>query len=251
MLTNPPAPPMRPPEPRQDAASQPRPQVPSSDAPGSRGIAIFDLHGALTTRDSFLAFLLTFGRRHRRYASLMRTPPRLASYLARRIRDEQLKEALIRDYLAGCDAEQVAEHAGWFCDCWLPRFLHPIGFPLLEAHRARGDRLVLLSAGPSVFVPRIAAALGIAEVVCTTIATDAGRWTGTIVGGNCKGGRKLERLQAHLRVSHPPPQSFAYGDSRSDRFVLEWVEHGAWIRRRKMCPLQSTTRFPVRPKETA
>jgi HAD superfamily phosphoserine phosphatase-like hydrolase len=163
----------------------------------------------------------------------------LAAYLTRRIRDDQLKQALIRDYLACCDAEHVAEHAAWFCQRWLPRFLHPVGVPLLEAHRACGDRLVLLSAGPSVFVPQVAATLGIAEVICTTIEQEAGRWTGTIVGGNCKGGRKLQRLQDYLGGSQPPPRSFAYGDSRSDRFVLEWVEHGVWIRRRRWMPYQT------------
>ena len=204
------------------------------------GVAIFDLDGTLTTRDTFLAFLLTFGRRYRRWGAVARTPPRLAAYLAKLYPDYRLKQALIVDYLSAVDPESVAEHRRWFCDHWLPRRLHPIGMPLLRAHHARGDRVILLSASPDVFVPEVARVLGIDEVLCTRIERRGEGWTGRIVDGNCKGRRKLEVIRGHLGCESAPPNSYAYGDSAGDRHVLQWVRYGAWVRRRRLQPLATS-----------
>lgn len=210
------------------------------DGLSAAGVAIFDLDGTLTTRDTFLAFLLTFGRRYRRWAALARTPPRLAAYLARLCPDYRLKQALIVDYLASVDPERVAEHRRWFCAHWLPRRLHPVGMALLRGHRQRGDRVILLSASPDIFVPHVAAELGIDEVLCTRIERRGDGWSGRMVDGNCKGARKLEVIRDYLGCDAAPPRSYAYGDSPGDRYVLQWVEHGAWIRRRRLQPLTAS-----------
>ena len=208
---------------------------------------IFDLDGTLTIRDSFLAFLLSFGRRHACYAALSRTPFRLAAHLSKIVPDYQLKQSLIADFLGSFDTEIVAHHVDWFCNSWLQGALHPVGMALLEAHRSRGDRIILLSASPNIFVPKVASSIGITESVCTQIAIQDGRWTGHIVDGNCKGTMKLKRIQDYLGSDVAPQDSFAYGDSHSDRFVLNWVEHAALIRRRRIEPVGDSTSsvFPV------
>ncbi len=205
----------------------------------SPATAIFDLDGTLTTRDSFLAYLLTFGRRHRRYASLLRTPFRLSAYLAKVIPDHRLKQDLIVDFFSQIDPFLIESHTRWFCESWLPHRLHPVGSLLLEKHRRRGDRIILLSASPDIFVPSVAKSLGIDETVCTRIERLEGMVVGRIIGGNCKGLRKVAALQEYLNTSDPPDQSYAYGDSPSDRFVLEWVRYGAWIRRHRIAPLRA------------
>lgn len=204
----------------------------------SPATAIFDLDGTLTTRDSFLAYLLTFGRRHRRYASLLRTPFRLSAYLGKLIPDHRLKEDLIVDFFSKVDPDVIESHTRWFCESWLPHRLHPVGNILLEKHRKRGDRVILLSASPDIFVPSVAKSLGIDETVSTRIERLEGMVVGRIIGGNCKGIRKVEALQEYLKASVPPDQSYAYGDSPSDRFVLEWVRYGAWVRRNRLEPLR-------------
>lgn len=200
--------------------------------------AIFDLDGTLTTRDSFLAYLLTFGRRNRRYASLLRTPLRISAYLGKVTPDYRLKQDLIGDFFAQVDPVVIDSHTRWFCENWLPRRLHPVGKSLLEKHRRRGDRVILLSASPDIFVPSVAKALGIDETVCTRIERQGGRVMRRILAGNCKGIKKVEAMQEYLGSPDPPDRSYAYGDSRSDRFVLEWVRYGAWVRRRQMVPLR-------------
>ncbi|WP_164103319.1 HAD-IB family hydrolase [Candidatus Laterigemmans baculatus] len=212
----------------------------------SRPLAIFDLDGTLTTRDSFLAYLISFGRRFSRYRAIAGMPFLLSGYLGKLLKDYELKQRLIQNFIAGVEPEWIHEHNQWFCEQWLPRHLHPVGHRLLQGHHRQSHRVILLSASPNIFVPCIAASLGIEEVVCTRVRQLEGIWQGQLEGQNCKGREKLAALQQRLALSERPSGSYSYGDSRSDLPVLSWVEHGAWVRRRDFRPLSGVSRsvFP-------
>ena len=203
-----------------------------------RPLAIFDLDGTLTRRDSFLPFLISFGCRHARYGSLVGLPFTVGAYACRLMADHAAKERLLVSFLKNVPLETIEEHATWFCRTWLPRNLHLVGFRLLRWHQTAGHRTLLLSASPDVYVRRIARTLGIEEVVCTRTQTRDALCLGTLDGSNCKGLQKLEMLQAHLKSATAPRHSYAYGDSRHDQPVLEWVRHGHLIRRNAHIPLR-------------
>lgn len=209
----------------------------------STPLAVFDLDGTLTTRDSFVAYLVTFGRRHARYRALASMPFWLGAYVGKLMKDYQLKQRLIRSFVAGVDSHAIQEHTEWFCQYWLPRHLHPVGHHLLQQHLRQQHRVILLSASPDIFVPKVAFELGIEEVICTRVRQLDGVWQGELDGLNCKGAEKLASLQRYLGSTHRPSGSFSYGDSKSDLAVLSWVEHGAWIRRKDFVPLDGTDRL--------
>lgn len=210
-------------------------------------IAIFDLDGTLTTRDSFLGYLLTFGRRYSRHRAMATLPLWIAGYLGKTLKDYQLKQKLIANFIVGADPDAISEHTAWFCDNWLPRHLHPVGNQLLQGHFQQQHRVILLSASPNIFVPQVAKALGIQEVVCTQVKQAGGVWQGELEGRNCKGEQKLVRIQSYLESQDEPVGSYSYGDSKSDLPLLSWVEHGAWIRRKDFVPIGDSPRsvFPT------
>ena len=208
--------------------------------------AVFDLDGTLTTKDSFVAFLLTFGVRFSRYAGLATMPVWITVYLARMMKDYELKQRLIADFIAGFDPSAIEEHTAWFCENWLPRHLHPVGHALLQGHLRKGHRVILLSASPDIFVPQIAQTFGINEVICTRVKRIDGVWQGELDGPNCKGEEKLNAIRRWLGVHDAPPETYSYGDSKSDLPVLSWAQKGAWVRRNDFQPLPGTPRsdFP-------
>jgi len=204
-------------------------------------IAVFDLDGTLTTNDSFVAFLITFGLRHRSLLALAKMPCLIAGYLCGWMRDFQLKQRLLQNFFTDVNPEQVDQHAEWFCHHWLPRHLHPIGYSLLKEHVAAGDRIILLSASPELYVPKIAETLGIQEVICTRVKQEKDRWTGEIDGRNCKGEEKVAAIRRWLAVEQSPEDCYAYGDSKSDLPVLRWVTRGALIRKKRLEPIGDRT----------
>ncbi len=174
-------------------------------------------------------------------------PLLISLYLGRLMRDYELKQRLIGEFFAGVDQTVVSDHAEWFCRHWLPRHVHPVGHRLLQGHLSQGHRVILLSASPEIFVPRVAKELGIEETVCTRVKQVDGVWQGELDGPNCKGEEKLNAIRRWLGVHEAPPETYSYGDSKSDLPVLSWVPKGAWVRRKDFQPLSDTPRSDFPP----
>lgn len=194
-------------------------------------IAIFDLDGTLTRKDTFLAYLLTIGVRKRRFKSLAKLVIWCGMYLVRWKKDYKLKEQLVKEFISPFKDDIILEQTEWFIANWLPRNLHPVGYQLLQAHKEQGHRIILLSASPNIYVDAIARKLGIAEVICTKMKFENHHWLGQIEGHNCKGVIKRIEIIELLQTEKPPLNSYAYGDSKSDKHILSWVQNGFWIKK--------------------
>jgi phosphatidylglycerophosphatase C len=91
----------------------------------------------------------------------------------------------------------------------------PTALAMLEAHRTAGDRLVLLSASPDLYVPRIGILLGFERTVCTEVRWQGERLEGGLITANRRGAEKLRCLE-EIRASYPGLPTIAYGNSYSD-----------------------------------
>jgi len=179
-------------------------------------VALFDLDGTLTWRDTLIPFLLSYLRRHpRRGFSLWRLPGAVAVYAARGRDRGLLKSRLITLVMGGAGRADVDRCAEAFVDALPLRRLRPAGLAVLEAHRAAGDHLVLLSASPDLYVPRIGRALGFERTLCTEVRWQADRLEGTLTTPN-RHGEEKSRCLAWLRGQYPGLPIVAYGNSASD-----------------------------------
>jgi phosphatidylglycerophosphatase C len=195
----------------------------SGTAAPRRWVALFDLDGTLTWRDTFMLFLLSFLRQHpSRLLGLWRLPFALGIYLARNGDRGTLKSQVIRMAMGGANRAVIDGCADSFVSSLGPRHrLRPAALAVLEAHRAAGDHLVLLSASPDLYVPRIGRALGFERTLCTEI-----QWQGDVLAGalktaNRQGAEKLRCLN-WLRTQYPGLPIVAYGNSGAD---LEHMRH--------------------------
>ncbi len=211
----------------------------SSDDTAGRPVAVFDLDGTLTRRDTFLPFLISYAWRQRRWRPLLSLPFWLALYALRVLSDRAAKQRVLIAFLRGQSRVQVEGHADWFCRLWVSRRLREDVVERLRGHQQAGDRVILLSASPDVYVGAIGRMLGIEEVLCTRVAGDEQCWDGTLVGDNCKGEGKVRRLSEHLAAAAPPAGSWAYGDSKSDLPLLHWVGNGLLVKRGRLVPVSA------------
>lgn len=194
-------------------------------APHQLELAVFDLDGTLTWKDTLLPFLGGYLRRHpARIVRLWRLPAALtAFFLAGRHRGP-LKGRLITMVMGGDSRTSIASYADEFVASLQARgAFRPAALLVLDAHRRAGDRLVLLSASPDLYVPRIAALLGFDECVCTEVIWRGDRLDGALKTAN-RHGEEKRRCVAALRAAHAGCRIAAYGNSDSDLPHLAEVE---------------------------
>jgi phosphatidylglycerophosphatase C len=180
-------------------------------------LAVFDLDGTLTWHDTLLPFLAGYMARHPlKLLRIWRLPAALASYAFGAADRGILKSRVITMAMGGDERELIDGYADDFvAGMHRRRFFRPAALEALAAHRRRGDFLVLLSASPDLYVPRIGALLGFDLTVCTEVRWSADRLDGALVSLN-RHGEEKRRVLDELRARHPGSTVAAYGNSAAD-----------------------------------
>jgi phosphatidylglycerophosphatase C len=183
---------------------------------GRAWVALFDLDGTLTWRDTLLPFLAGFVLRHPwRLVRFWRLPHALGRYWQDRDRGV-LKSRVIRMAMGGVARARVDAWAEAFVSKMQPKHsFRPLALRVLEAHRAAGDHPVLLSASPDLYVLRIGRLLGFEHTLCTELEWTAGRLDGGLKTENRRGEEKL-RCLTWIREQYRGLPIIAYGNSSSD-----------------------------------
>jgi len=187
-----------------------------------RSVAVFDLDGTLTWRDTLLPYLGGYAMRHpSRWIRLWRLPGAVLAYVVGG-RDRGLLKSRVIGALLGGETRSTIER-------WTDRYVaglsgrkcfRPAALAALEVHRAAGDHLVLLSASPDLYVPQIGRLLGFERTLCTELTWDEGapdepRLLANLRTPNRRGEEKV-RCLSMLRGEYRGLPVVAYGNSRSD-----------------------------------
>jgi phosphatidylglycerophosphatase C len=194
-----------------------------SETTPRRWVALFDLDGTLTWHDTLILFLCSFLQRHPwRLFGLWRLPFVCCSYLIQGRDRGLLKSRVIRIVLGGATRAVIDACADSFVASLKPRGrFRPAALARLEDHRKAGDHLVLLSASPDLYVPRIGRLLGFERTLCTELQWQRDRLGGALTTPNRRGAEK-SRCLAWLRTQYPDMPIVAYGNSASD---LDHMRH--------------------------
>jgi phosphatidylglycerophosphatase C len=186
-------------------------------------IAIFDLDGTLTWRDTFVPYVAAFlARRPGRWMSVVPAFIAVVLFLCGQLDRDRFKERLIRVCLGGASREEIARCTARFVESVMRGGLRPAAVQAIEQHRAAGDHLVLLSASPDLYVPALATQLGFDECICTELGWNGSVLSGQFVTANRRGEEKVRVVRA-MREARPV-QMAAYANSSSDLGHLALVE---------------------------
>lgn len=202
----------------------PAPDEGGTSAACATGVAAFDVDGTLTRRDTLVPFLtMTFGRQ-----AVARAIAAASASAARRSR---AKAQVIERLFAGREADAIRYVAEAFVDRLVVSGLRPEVVALVESHRARGHRVVMVSASLDVYLDVLARRLAFDAVLATRLELgEDGRFTGRLERGNVRGAEKTVRLREWLGDARP--EVWAYGNSRNDLALLRSADHAVWIGRR-------------------
>jgi phosphatidylglycerophosphatase C len=195
-----------------------------TDAPRPERLVFFDLDGTITrggTLGPYVVWLLR--RRPWQLLRLALVIPAVAAFLLGRIDRGELKARLLSATLRGRTRAELERWTARFVPRVLARRARADALLAIESHRDRGDRLVLLSASPDLYVPRIAAQLGFDAAISTGILWNGDRLDGRLVTPNRRGLEKTRSLK-ELAIRHPGCRTAAYANASSDLDHLSQVD---------------------------
>jgi HAD superfamily hydrolase (TIGR01490 family) len=186
-------------------------------------IAAFDFDGTITTRDSFVPFLLRAFGRGRTGLAFLGLLPEALKVLPEPSRRDRFKARIVRALFTGASHTALeaigAQHAGEILG-----WVRPAARERIAWHHAQGHRLVMVSASLDLYLKPVAKALGFHDLLCTSLVAEQDVLTGEIRGKNCRGPEKTARL-ATLLGDLSTCEIHAYGDSAGDRELLAIAHH--------------------------
>jgi HAD superfamily hydrolase (TIGR01490 family) len=185
-------------------------------------LAIFDLDGTITRRDTFLPYVRGWLARHSRRLPLGVLAAAVRFLAGGRDRG-RLKSDILRLCMGGAMRHDVREWTVEYVAGLGERDICPGACAAIADHQSAGDRLVLLSASVDLYVPAIGDRFGFAETICTGVRWQGDTFDGALTTENRRGEEKLRCIEA-LRRRYPGATIAAYGNSGSDLPHLAAVE---------------------------
>ncbi|GAB3276833.1 HAD-IB family hydrolase [Parahaliea aestuarii] len=193
-------------------------------------VAFFDLDGTLIAGYSIVAMAWETARHGARHGELKQSLRVMRDLLRQRTRDtggnyHRLVRRLTRS-LAGISEQTLSELGERAYHNTLARSLFREAIALVEAHRAAGHHLVIVTAASQYQVEPIARVLGIGEICCTRLEVVDGNFTGKVINPMCYGeGKSLAARRIARQQGVKLRDCWFYTDSSADLPLLKEVGH--------------------------
>jgi len=194
-------------------------------------LALFDFDGTITTREMFRDFL-HFSVPSRRLAmGKIFFAPWLIGYKLGVVSGNTIRAGAVNFGFRGMSEVAVRQTGQKFADEILPGVIRPIALERIRWHKARGDRIAVVSGALDVYLSHWCDQYQV-DLICSELETDDGVFTGRYHGEQCIGQEKSRRIRAKYNVNDFPVL-YAYGDTKEDMDMLG-MAHKRYFRWQEM-----------------
>ena len=192
-----------------------------------RPVAVFDLDGTITYKDTYVEFLIfCLRKRPQRILRGGALLVYLCAYKCRLRSNHWLKARYLGAVAGGLGGVQLDKLCAEFSELTLKNNIKPEALEEIHRLREQGYLLVLATASFEFYVRLIFEALEMDELLCSKAEYDcSGRLTGELDGSNCIGEEKASRVLKLLGQFDSPTLERAYSDDKVDLPLFRLCAH--------------------------
>lgn len=187
-----------------------------------KGLAVFDLDGTITSKDTFLEFIRFVHGSVKLYTGLLLHLPFIGLFYLRLYPNNRLKEKIFHYFFKNYSTNQLNNLGVTFSREILPKICFSKALKRLEWHQQQGHHIVILTASAEIWLQAWCKAHHF-DLIATVYKIKNERFTGKIQGKNCYGKEKVFRLQQQYNLQEYS-LTYGYGDSPSDWHFLKIVD---------------------------
>lgn len=184
-------------------------------------IAVFDLDGTITDKDTYLEFIKYSKGKAYYYLGFLLLSPYVVLFYLKLISNHKLKEVFFSFFFRDENYSKIKNQGDKFSELILPILCRNSALKVLEWHTDQNHDILILSASADIWLEKWCKIRGF-QLICTEFEVKNDKFTGKLEGNNCHGVDKKSRLTSFLS-QHNYAYSFGYGDSKADQYFLQLV----------------------------
>jgi len=184
--------------------------------------AFFDFDGTLTVSDTLTGFTkFLMGRKF--WLVMAFFLPILIAYRIGLIKQDRAKSLYLRFFLKWYSEEDLILQGAKYAKEEIKKIINPSIFKRLKWHQQQNHSVYIITASLKYWIEPWCKQNDL-SIQCTNIEIVNGKVTGKIIGQNCFGEEKSNRIKQILNT-HQPASIYAYGDSIGDYAMLSLANH--------------------------
>ena len=182
-------------------------------------IAFFDFDGTITKKDTLLEFIKFSKGTFRFYIGFVINLPYLVAFKLGIISNQSAKEKILRFFFHDMPEAVFNQYCERFCQYALPELVRPKALEEIQRLKQNNTVVAIVSASPENWIKEWTENLQL-ELIASRLEVKDGKLTGKILGKNCHGDEKVNRICEIYDLSNYYIVA-AYGDSTGDKPMLE------------------------------
>lgn len=178
-------------------------------------LVLFDFDGTITTKDTFIEFLIYYKGPIRFALGMMLMSPILALYALKLIPNWKAKQAVLRYFVGNTPVNELNQACERFTKNVLPALIRSGAIEAIRKYQLDNCTVAVVSASAENWV---APWCRENNILCIATQLDVidGVVTGNLCGPNCYGPEKVNRIQKQFLIKEFD-EIIAYGDSSGDK----------------------------------
>ena len=182
-------------------------------------LALFDLDGTLTKKDTFLEFIKFTHGKVRFFLGFLLLSPLILLYKLKIIPNWWAKQAVLHYFYKGWGRKKIREAGQKFAKEILPQLIYPSAKEKLHWHKEKGHKIIIISASCDIWLEGWCEVEGV-QLISTRLDFLDEIFSGKFGTPNCHGTEKVNRIKKEV-ILEDFDFIYAYGNEPSDYPMLE------------------------------